>query len=152
MAGVHCRLENISETGEWLQAETFNVGDVVCSRKKGEKVGNIMQSWRKCRATEPELFKNMKVWQSPTAFVDGVIWAWQQKEESSRFESLVRIVDSLATCWSPDSTQRNFLSQTVQAAVPPGCTPLMQVTDNGFAMPAKAAAREEHDRQKNSCS
>ncbi len=148
MAGVHCRLENISETGEWLQAETFHVGDVVCSRKKGEKAGNIMQSWRQCRAKEPELFRDIKVWQSPTAFVDGVIWAWQQHEESARFESLVRIVDSLATCWSPDSTERNFLCQTVQASVPPGCTPLMQVTDTGFAMPAKAAAREEHERQR----
>ncbi len=148
MAGVHCRLENISETGEWLQAETFHVGDVVCSRKKGEKAGNIMQSWRHCRAKEPELFRDIKVWQSPTVFVDGVIWAWQQHEESGRFESLVRIVDSLATCWSPDSTERNFLCQTVQASVPPGCTPLMQVTDTGFAMPAKAAAREEHETQR----
>ena len=85
MAGVHCRLENISETGEWLQAESFKVGDVEYSRKKGDKVGNIMQSWRQARSTEPELFRNLKVWQSPTAFVDGVIWAWQQHEESSRF-------------------------------------------------------------------
>ncbi len=148
MAGVHCRLENISETGEWLQTESFKVGDAEYTRKKGEKVGNIMQSWRKARTNEPELFANIRVWQSPTAFVDGVIWAWQQQEESSRFESLVRIVDSLATCWSPDSTERNFLCQTVQASVPPGCTPLMQVTDTGFAMPAKAAAREEHERQR----
>jgi hypothetical protein len=74
MIGVHCRLESISETGEWLQSESFMVGDVECSRKKGEKVGNIMQSWRQVRTNEPELFRNLRVWQSPTAFVDGAIW------------------------------------------------------------------------------
>jgi hypothetical protein len=107
-----------------------------------------MQSWRNVRQEMPGLLAGLRVWQSPTAFVDGVVWAWQQEEESSRFESLVRVVDSLGTCWTPDSQERNFLCQTLQSAVPPGCTALVQVTDTGMAMPAKAAARLEHEKQR----
>ncbi len=146
--GAYARLENISEEGTWLQDEKFQAGDKLYERKQGEKVGSRMQAWRKCRTESPELFANLRVWQTPTAFQDGVAWAWQQQEESARFDSQVRIVDALATCWSPASQERNFLSQCIQAAVAPGCTPLCQVTDTGFAMPAKAAGREEHERQR----
>ncbi len=146
--GAYARLENISEEGTWLQDEKFQAGDKYYERKKGEKVGSRMQAWRKCRTESPELFQNIRVWQTPTAFQDGVAWAWQQEEESARFDCQVRIVDALATCWSPGSQERNFLSQCIQASVAPGCTPLCQVTDTGFAMPAKAAGREEHERQR----
>ena len=44
MAGTHCRLENSSETGGWLQSETFAVADVVFSRKAPDKVGSVMTS------------------------------------------------------------------------------------------------------------
>ena len=145
---MHARLEAIDEEGLWKEDESFTVGDTTTTRKKGQKAKNIMASWRKLRAQEPALFSQMTVWQSPTAFVDGVIWGWQQSEESSRFESLLRMVDSLATSWSPDSQQRNWLSQCVQAAVPPGCTPLVQLTDTAFSMPAKARAREVHEYQR----
>ena len=141
-------MENISEAGTWIRAERFQHGDKFTEREAGEKVGSRMAQWRKTRTEHPELFAGIRVWQTPTAFQDGVAWAWQQEEESSRFESQVRIVDALATCWSPESQERNFLSQCVQAAVAPGCTPLCQVTDTGFAQPAKAAGREEHERQR----
>ena len=116
----------------------------------GQPVGNIMQSWRKLRADQPDLFaaQRVKVWQSPTAFVDSVIWSWQQREESSRFENLIRQVDSLRTHWSDQSQERNFLSQCIQTCVPPGCTPLGQITDTGFAQPGKAACRECHEQQR----
>ena len=61
---------------------------------------------------------------------------------------MLRLVDSLSTHWSDHVQERNFLQQTVQVSVPPGCTPLGQPTNIGFAMPGKAACREEHDRQR----
>ena len=36
----------------------------------------------------------------------------------------------------------------MQAVVPPGCTHLVQVTDTGFAQPAKAACTAEHEHQR----
>ena len=145
--GVHARLENISADGKWIQTEEFHLGGKEIVHKAGESVGNVMQSWRKLRQEAPELFAALRVWQSPTAFVDSVIFSWQQKE-SARFENLLRLVDSLSTHWSDQVQERNFLQQTVQVSVPPGCTPIGQPTDTGFAMPGKAACREEHDRQR----
>jgi len=146
--GVHCRLENISQSGHWIQSETFEVAGVLHSHEAGQSVGNTMQAWRRLRESEPSLFDGLRVWQSPTAFVDSVIYSWQQQEESARFENLLRQVDSLRTHWTDQAQERNFLSQTVQHSIPPGCTPLCQVTDTGFAMPGKAACREMHEQQR----
>lgn len=148
--GVHARLEMISEQGTWLCDHSYEYGGVEVVRKKGEKVGAIMASWRELRQQQPDLFreKQVLIWQSPTAYVDSVIYSWQQDEESGRFEPLARLVDALSTHWSQQAQERNFLSQTVQASVPAGCTPLVQLTDTALAAPAKAAARLEHERQK----
>ena len=122
--GGHARLENISADGKWIQTEEFHLGGKEIVHKAGESVGNVMQSWRKLRQEAPELFAALIVWQSPTALVDSVIFSWQQKEESARFENLLRLVDSLSTYWSDQVQERKFLQQTVQVSVPPGCTPL----------------------------
>ena len=77
--GAYARLENISEAGTWIRAERFQHGDKFTEREAGEKVGSRMAQWRKTRTEHPELFANMRVWQTPTAFQDGVAWAWQQE-------------------------------------------------------------------------
>ena len=150
VVGTHARLEWISEEGCWLQDHSFAYGGKEVERKVGEKVGAIMGSWRECRKLHPDLFRDrkLKVWQSPTAYVDSIIYSWMQQEEAARFEPLIRVVDSLSTHWCPDALERNWLSQALQASVPAGCTPLVQLTDTAFAGPAKAAARKEHERQK----
>ena len=150
VVGTHARLEWIDEEGCWLVDHSFDYGGQRVVRKRGEKVGQIMASWRQLRTDAPELFRDrrVKVWQSPTAFVDSVIFSWQQDEESARFEPLIRVVDSLSTHWSQQALERNWLTQTIQGSVPAGCTPLVQITDTAMAMPAKAAGRAEHERQK----
>ena len=57
--GAHCRLEQISETGEWTVDQKFQVGDKVTVRKKGEAAGCVMIGWRKLRAAEPALFEDI---------------------------------------------------------------------------------------------
>ena len=150
VVGTHARLEWISEEGCWLQDHSFVYGGKEVERKVGEKVGAIMSSWRECRRAHPDLFRDrkVKVWQSPTAYADSVVYSWMQQEEAARFEPLIRVVDSLSTHWCADALERNWLSQALQASVPAGCTPLVQLTDTAFAGPAKAAARQEHERQK----
>jgi len=137
-----------SQDGKWVQDESFVYCGKPVHRKAGTSAGNTMMKWRQAREQHPELFDGLKVWQSPTAFVDSIVWSWQQREESSRHSQIVRLVDSLRTHWTDQSQHRNFLSQAIQLCVPPGCTPLAQPTDTGFAQPAKAAARTEHDRQR----
>ena len=133
VAGSHARLENISEDGRWVQPETFSLAGKVVHRRAGESVGNIMKSWRAVRLEDPSHFSGLRLWASPTAMVDSIVWAWMQEEEASRFEAEVRVVDALATCWTPASQERNYLQQTVQGAVAAGGAPLLQVTDTSLA-------------------
>ena len=151
--GVHCRLEDISqgEDGKpdcWVRDVTFEIGSVVTVRKQGEPVGNIMTSWRKLRREEPEKLRGKRIWQSTTAFVDSVIYSWQQEEESARFPNLLRLVDSLSTHWTEQAAERNWLCNALQADVPASCTPLGQITDTGLAQPGKAACRQTHEHQR----
>ena len=67
------RLENISQEGTWLEVEKFSVNGETVERKKGE---NLMQSWRKMRQEQPDLFKDVVVWQQPAARVDTVLCHW----------------------------------------------------------------------------
>ena len=146
--GSHCRLENLSASGHFLQSEQFTLGDHTVSREAGQSAGNLMAGWRAARASRPELFQSVRVWQSPTAFVDSVIWRWQQELEASEFVSQVRIVGAFRTAWTDQAQEVSWLTNAAQVCVAPGCTPLSQVTDTGLAMPAKAAARQEQDRLK----
>ena len=139
---------NALTAGTWIADHSFHWAGKDVHRKKGEKVGNIMESWRKLREEEPAVLGTLKVWQSPTAYVDSIVYSWQQEEEASKFEPLLRLVDSLSTHWTEQAQHRNWLLQTVQASVPAGLTPVAQVTDTAFAQPAKAAARSTHDKQK----
>ena len=95
MYGVHARLENISAEGTWIQSESFVNADTVCEHEAGKSVGRVMSGWRKLRAAQPALFAaGIRVWQSPTAFVDAVIYKWQQDLEASSNSCQIRIVDA----------------------------------------------------------
>ena len=120
-----------------MQPETFSLAGKVVHRRAGESVGNIMKGWRADRPEEPSFFRGLRMWASPIAMVDRIVWAWMQEEGARRFEAEVRVVNSLATCWAPASQERNYLQQTVQGAVAAGCTPLLLVTDTGFSQPRK---------------
>ena len=60
--GCHCRLENISETGTWIQTERFVVNDREIVREAGARVpGSVMKTWRKARRDHPHLFADQAV-------------------------------------------------------------------------------------------
>ena len=42
IAGVHCRLELITEEGTWAESHSFRYAGKLFERVKGEKVGTIM--------------------------------------------------------------------------------------------------------------
>ena len=134
------------ERGTWVENEEFWVAGRKIIRKKGEKVPpQMMIKWRELRKSHPELLENMRIWQQPAAFVDGVIYFWMIKEEGERFAQLLRLIDCFMGGWCESSQHACWLAQQIQAAVPPGCTPLAQVTDTGLAAPSKAAGRVKKD-------
>ena len=145
---LSCIYSSVQE-GTWTESHSFRYAGQLFEREKGAKVGNIMLPWRQLRASQPAMLRQgVLIWQSPTAYVDGVLWAWQQDLEGSSFEPLLRLVDALSTHWSEAAGERGFMLQQVQASIPAGCTPVLQVTDTAMAQPAKSAARSEHERQK----
>ena len=76
VAGTHCRLNNVSLEGAWIESEKFWVGNKLTKRVAGKKVGSIMQGWRDLRAKRPELFEGISVMQQPAVVVDSVITTW----------------------------------------------------------------------------
>ena len=77
---VNINLENITDKSTWLADETFTNADGQTKvRKAGDPVSpKLMQSWRAVRRQNPDLLKNMLVWQQPAATYDTVIWRWTQ--------------------------------------------------------------------------
>ncbi|CAE7504265.1 unnamed protein product [Symbiodinium natans] len=147
--GKHCRLENISPAGTWVKTEKFVVGSKTVHRKAGTPVpGSIMRSWRKLRASKPHLLVDgaVRVWCQPAAVVDSVIYRWQLELEAEEHRQAVQLVDMFAGAWTEESMQAAAVLQRAQTGIAAGCTGLTQVTDTGFAQPAKAAlARWQED-------
>ena len=83
VGGTHCRLDNISFSGRWLQAERFKVGAVEVVRPEGGPVGNLMQGWRQLRETHPEMFENIQVMQQPSAVIDSMLMSWVLEDQGS---------------------------------------------------------------------
>ncbi|CAE7903126.1 unnamed protein product [Symbiodinium microadriaticum] len=100
-----------------------------------------MRSWRKLRATQPELFADgsIRVWSQPAAVVDTVIYRWQLESEAEEHRQAVQLVDMFAAAWIEDSMHAAALLQRAQTGIAAGCTGLTQVTDTGFGQPVKAA-------------
>lgn len=140
--GKHCRLENISQKGTWVKSEKFQLGSKTVRRHKGKPVpGSLMRTWRKLRASQPELFADgsIKVWSQPAAVVDSVIYRWQLESEAEEHRQAVQLVDMFAAAWTVESMHAAALLRRAQTGIAAGCTGLTQVTDTGFGQPAKAA-------------
>ncbi|CAE7232296.1 unnamed protein product [Symbiodinium sp. CCMP2592] len=141
--GKHCRLENISQEGTWIKSECFQVGSQTVRRRAGQRVpGQVMRTWRKLRQTQPHLFDgSVRVWCQPAAVVDSVIYRWQLELESEEHSQAVQLVDMFGGAWTTESMHAAALLQRAQTGIAAGCTGLTQVTDIGFAQPAKAALK-----------
>ncbi|CAE7488170.1 unnamed protein product [Symbiodinium sp. CCMP2592] len=141
--GKHCRLENISQEGTWIKSECFQVGSKTVRRRAGQRVpGQVMRTWRKLRQTQPHLFDgSVRVWCQPAAVVDSVIYRWQLELESEEHSQAVQLVDMFGGAWTTESMHAAALLQRAQTGIAAGCTGLTQVTDIGFAQPAKAALK-----------
>ena len=146
--GSHCRLENICpDTQNWLQDEQFYQGGQLVTRKAGEKADpRLMPAWRKLRASEPELFKSLRVWQQPAATMDSVIWRWQCELDAQSTRQAIRVTDCCTSCWTDQAKEAGYLLQQMNCPVAASCTPLQQPTDTHLAKPAKDAGRAEKER------
>ena len=101
--GSHCRLENISESGHWLETEQYECQGQTVRREAGQKVsGVLMRQWRQLRQERPELFQGdeVLVWSQPSAVVDSVIYAFQQALEDKEHRQAVDLIDAFVGGWT----------------------------------------------------
>ena len=84
-----------------------------------------MKSWRKLRASQPELFADgaVRIWSQPAAVVDSVLYRWQLELEKAEASQALNLVDFFAAAWTPDSLHAAALLQRAQIGVA-GCTGL----------------------------
>jgi len=115
--GQHCRLENLSDSGHYLQTERYTIHGEEVVHEAGSSAANRMVSWRALRQQSPEMFGRIRVWQSPTAFVDSVIYRWQSELEASEFASQIRIVDAFRAAWTEQAQEMNWLCNVCQVCV-----------------------------------
>ncbi len=150
--GVHCRLENIDEDRCWKEDEEFWLcGELIKRKKGGEVPGNVMKSWTDCRGKHPELFKDVLVWQQPSANSDEVLNVWLVQDMMKRFPQGVWQKDLLASAMTPTVKLAYKIGQFLISWVLGGLTPVCQLTDTDIAFILKAfavAAKDELVKEK----
>ena len=145
--GVHCRLENLTDDGRWVEDETVCVNGQPVTRVANELAPpGTMAGWISLRKQQPELFANMRVWQQPAAMMDSIIWRWQLALEASEYRQAIRVTDCCGSVWTKEAKQAAWLYQQANAPVAPGCTTLQQPTDTHLAKPGKDVGRAKKEQ------
>ena len=140
--GQHCRLENISEAGRWVETERFVFAGEEIVREAGERAHpGLMRTWRKLRSERPDLFQTdkLRVWSQPSAVVDSVVYSWQQRLEAEEAVQAVDQIDCFVGGWTSQADEVAMLTYRLRTAVPASLTGQLQLTDVGLAQPAKAS-------------
>jgi hypothetical protein len=143
VAGVHCRLNNISEDGKWIKTEKFIVGGKEKVHFAGKSVGNVMQAWRALRQERPELLEGISVTQQPAAVVDSVITTWSIMEMAAKYPCMLWQRDlSGGGGFSSQAKQAMKIAGQVPTWIAGKMTPVLQITDTDFAFLMKSYAEE----------
>ena len=130
--GQWARLSNISDSGTWLQTESFKVGDTVITRTQGTSAGRILLPYRKLRASNPELMSKIELMQQPAANVDSVILSWSIEAQAQQYPPSLWQRDCFSSVFSDTATEAMALANQVSCLVAEKCTSKLQITDTDF--------------------
>ena len=143
VAGVRCRLSNISDAGTWLQTENFKVGETMVNHIKGRSARGAMASWVQLRRERPELFKRIDVMQQPAAVMDSVLFQWVLEDQAMQFPVSLWMRDlSGGGGFALQSEIAMKLAGQVPSWVLGKMTSVLQITDTDFARPLKLHANQ----------
>ena len=106
--GVHCRLDNISDEGKWLEDEEFWVGSEKKTRVKGQSARGAMKEWVEIRRRNPEFFRHVKVYSQPSAVVDSVISSWFVKALALKYPLTIWCRDLAAGAGFNEATMKTM--------------------------------------------
>ncbi len=141
VSGVHARLSNISAEGKWIEDEEFVYKNKRTVRKAGKAAGRILESFRKIRTLRPELFEGITVMSQPSAFVDSVIFHWNQIELSKHVVQSVSQRDLFGGALSPTAKASCATGQCLSSWIQGSMTAVLQLTDTDFSFSFKSSAR-----------
>ena len=149
-------MSNISEEGTWLRDERFKASGKWVLRKAGDKVGNIMSSWREMRwSGDPETLRwleEVEVMQQPAGYCDGIIVAWiQEMRYLEGYTRLITVRDLFAGALSETASRSSYLCSSLRAWIGGKMTAVMQLTDTAVAFSLKRyveAVKAEVRREK----
>ena len=71
---VHCRLEDLDDSGRFNHDYQFSAKGKLFDRKKGQNARGLLRDWVKLRSTAGhEQFLKLRVWSQPAAWADEVV-------------------------------------------------------------------------------
>ena len=92
-----------------------------------------MENWCQVRDEDPEIFKEVLVFQQPSAAFDEVLIAWDLEDLAQRFLAVVLQRDLLSGALTSRSKMAAHLLHILLCWVGPGMTPVVQLTDSDFS-------------------
>ena len=143
--GPHASLANISETGEWLQDETYTYMGQKRTHKKGNNVGRTLEPWRKLRKDEPQLLRHFHVYSQPSSNTDGIIMSWVIRDMSHKAGMRLHQRDCFGAAFVDQVRQMQFLAHEVPSSIVAKMTSALQLTDTDFSRQFKACVRQSVD-------
>ena len=141
--GQWARLSNISADGKWIQTETFQVGSKTVTHSAGASAGRALESYRKLRASHPELVAEVDIMSQPAANVDSVILSWVLQAQAEEFPCSVWQRDCFSSVFSASATESMAAAQQISCLVAAKCTSKLQITDSDFAKQFKSFVRKK---------
>jgi len=138
--GAYARLSNIAGDHTFISHEVFWVGDQKIERFPGQSTKGLMRSYVELRKREPELFRDLVVFQQPAAYMDEITATWAIEDLGKRCPQAVHQRDLFASTLSDTCKKAMQLCQTIPTWIASKMTPILQLTDTDIAFALKAAA------------
>jgi len=142
---THCRLEDITDSGDWNKSYQYTVAGKTIIREQGKSAKNCMSGWRKLRQSlGASVFRRLRVWSQPAAWADEVIHCWLSDLIKNEYQPQALFqVDCCSGQWTERVMHTLWLNQQVQTPVAPDTTPILQLTDTCQAFCSKRAGEKE---------
>ena len=146
--GPHASLSNINDNDEWIHSESFQYMGQMRHHVAGQKVGRVLEPWRKLRKMSPELFRHFKVMSQPASNMDSVLMSWQIRDQSAQYPMSLWQRDCFGAVFTDDVRMSQFLAHQVQATIVSKMTSALQLTDTDFSHEFKSLMRRAVDEKR----
>ncbi len=122
--GAYARLDNIADDGTFIKDEVFWVGDDKIHHQAGPSAKDLMKIYVELGIEEPELFKDLAVFQQPAAYMDEITTTWANEDLGRTWPQAVRQGGLLASALGDTCKEAMLLTQTIPTWLASKMTPV----------------------------